>query len=96
MSVDMKTTARTPILSDDTNYEEEFDTLEAHGRFVPSFLTDTKKVWAILLACFGLSSAWQHIKKLAAQQNGCQEAWRTLHNLSLRGTRLTPWSLRFF
>ncbi len=55
-SIHMKTTARTPILSD--NYEEEFKTLEAYGPFVTSFLTDTKKVWSILLVCFGLSSMW--------------------------------------
>jgi hypothetical protein len=78
-SVDMETTACTPILSDDADYNQDYDTLEAHGPFVPSFLTDTKKVWFILLACFCLSSAWQHVKKFAAQQNGCQ-AWRTLHN----------------
>jgi hypothetical protein len=77
-TVDMETTARVPILSDNTNYEEEFKTLE-DGPFVPSFLTDTKKVWSILLACFGLSNTWQHVNKFAAQQNGHQ-AWHTLHN----------------
>jgi hypothetical protein len=78
-SVDMETAAHAPILSDDANYKEEYQTLEAHGPFVPSFLTDTKKVWSIHLACFGLSSVWQHIKKFAAQQNG-RQAWCTLHN----------------
>jgi hypothetical protein len=56
-SADMETTACAPILSDNANYEQEYDALEAHGPFVPLFLTDTKKVWSILLACFGLSSA---------------------------------------
>ncbi len=69
-SADMETTARAPILSDNANWEQDFDILEAHGPFVPSFLTDTKKVWSILLECFGLSSTWQHVKKFAAQQNG--------------------------
>jgi hypothetical protein len=78
-SVDMETTARTPILSDDANYKQDYDALKAHGQFVPSFLTDTEKIWSILLACFGFSSTWQHVKKLAAQQNG-RHAWRTLHN----------------
>ncbi len=64
---DTETTACAPILSDDANWEQDFDFLESHGLFVPSFLTDTKKVWSILLACLGLSSMWQHIKKFAAQ-----------------------------
>ncbi len=83
-SVDMETMAYTHILSDGADFEEEFKTLTAYGQFVPTFLTNTKKVWSILLACFGLSSAWQHVKKFAAQQNGWQ-AWRTLHNLFFGG-----------
>ncbi len=86
-SVDMETTARAPILSDDTDYKEEFETLKAYGLFVPTFLTNTKKVWSILLACFGLSSAWQHVKKFAAQQNG-RQAWRTLHNHFFGGDKV--------
>ncbi len=78
-SVNMEATACAPIFSDDANYDQEYNALEAHGPFVPSFLTDTKKVWSILLACFGLSSMWQHVKKFATQKNGCQ-AWHTLHN----------------
>jgi hypothetical protein len=49
-SVDIQMTAHAPILFDNANYEEEYETPEAHGPFVPSFLTDTKKVWSILLA----------------------------------------------
>jgi hypothetical protein len=82
----MEMTAQTPILSDDTDFEEEFKFLEAYGLFVPTFLTNTKKVWSILLACFGLSSAWQHFKKFAAQQNE-QQAWCTLHNHFLGGDK---------
>ncbi len=81
--VDMETTVCAPILSDDTDYDQEYDA----GPFVPSFLTDTKKVWSILLACVGLSSMWQHVKKFAAQQNGCQ-AWRTLHNHLFGGDKV--------
>ncbi len=45
-SIDMETTARAPILSDDANiYNEDPKNLKAHGPFVPTFLTDTKKVW---------------------------------------------------
>ncbi len=63
-SIDMETTAHTPILSDDAEiYEKDLENLEAYRPFVPTFLTDTKKVWSILLACFGLSSARQHVKK---------------------------------
>jgi hypothetical protein len=43
------------------------ENLKAYGLFVPTFLTDTKKVWSILLACFVLSSVWQHVKKFASQ-----------------------------
>jgi hypothetical protein len=92
-SIDMETIARAPILSDEVDiYEEDTENLEAYGPFVPTFLTDTKKVWAILLACFGLSSAWQHVKKFASQKNG-RQAWRTLHDhFFAGGTRSTPWS----
>jgi hypothetical protein len=86
-SVDMETTACAPILSDDANHNQDYNTLEAHGPFVPSFLTDTKKVWSIFLACFGLSSVWQHVKKFAAQQNG-RQAWRTLHNHFFGGDKV--------
>jgi hypothetical protein len=55
-SVDMETTAHAHIISADAEFEEEFKTLKAYGPFVPTFLTDTKKVWSILLACFGLLS----------------------------------------
>ncbi len=76
----METIACAPILSDKADiYNEDPENLEAHGTFLPTFLTDTEKVWAIILACFGLSSVWQHIKKFASQQNEHQ-AWCTLHN----------------
>jgi hypothetical protein len=86
-SIDMEMTTRAPILSNDANYGQEYGDLEAHGPFVPSFLTDAKKVWFILLACFGTSSAWQHVKKFDAQQNGHQ-AWHTLHNHFFGGDKV--------
>ncbi len=87
-SIDMETTARTPILSDEADiYDQDPEDLEAYGPFVPTFLTDTKKVWSILLACFGLSSTWQHIKKFASQQNG-RQAWRTLHDHFFGGDKV--------
>jgi hypothetical protein len=44
-SIDMETTARTPILSNDADiYNKDPENLEAYGPFVLTFLTDTKKV----------------------------------------------------
>ncbi len=43
-SHDQETITRCPILSDDCNYTHSYDELEAHGPFVPTFLTDSKKV----------------------------------------------------
>ncbi len=84
-SIDMETISHAPILSDEADiYEEDPENLEAYGSTFPS---DAKKVWAILLACFGLSSAWQHVKKFASQQNGCQ-AWRTLHGNFFGGDKV--------
>jgi hypothetical protein len=84
----METIARAPILSGKADiYNKDLENLEAYGPFVPTFLTDAKKVWAILLACFGLSSMWQHVKKFASQQNGCQ-AWHTLHNHFFGGDKV--------
>ncbi len=87
-SIDMEMMAHAPILSNKADFDEEFKTLEAYGPFVPTFLTNTKKVWSILLACFGLSSAWQHVKKFTAQKNGHQ-AWCTLHNHFFRGDKVS-------
>jgi hypothetical protein len=87
-SIDMEMIARAPILSDeaDTGNDDTRD-LEANGPFVPTFPVDSKKVWVILLACFGLSSMWQYVKKYANQQNGHQ-AWRTLHDHFLGGDKV--------
>ncbi len=87
-SIDMETIAHAPILSDEADiYGEDPENLKAYGPFVPTFLTDVKKVWAILLACFGLSSAWQHVKKFSSQQNGHQ-AWRILHDHFFGGDKV--------
>jgi hypothetical protein len=66
ISIDMEMIARARILSDeaDTSNKDTSD-LEANGPFAPTFPVDSKKVWVILLACFGLSSAWQYVKKFA-------------------------------
>ncbi len=95
-SIDMETTARAPILSHNADiYDEDPKSHEAYGPFVPTFLTDTKKVRSILLACFGLSSAWQHIKKLLASRMGVKPGIPSM-TISLGGTRSTPWSLTSF
>ncbi len=55
ISIDMEMIAHALILSDeaDTGNNNTSD-LEANGPFVPTFPMDSKKVWVILLACFGL------------------------------------------
>jgi hypothetical protein len=89
-SFDMEMTACTPILSNKADiFDKEFETLEAHGPFVPTLLTNTKKVWSILLACFGLSSAWQHVKKFTAQEQNGRQAWRTLHDHFFQGDKVS-------
>jgi hypothetical protein len=88
ISIDMEMIAHALILSDeaDTSDEDTSD-VKANGPFVPTFLVDSKKVWVILLACFGLSSTWQYVKKFANQQNG-RQAWRTLHNHFFGGDKV--------
>ncbi len=69
----MEMIARAPILSDEADTgDNDTSDLEANGPFVPTFPVDSRKVWTILVACFGISSAWQHVKKFADQQNGRQ------------------------
>jgi hypothetical protein len=88
ISIDMEMIARAPILSNEaeTNDEDTSD-LETNGPFVPTFPVDSKKVRVILLACFGLSSAWQYVKKFANQQNRCQ-VWHTLHDHFFGGDKV--------
>jgi hypothetical protein len=62
--------------------------LEANGPFNVTFLTDAKKVWAILHAQYSTSAAWQHVKKYSTTQNGHQ-VWRTLHTFFFGGDRVS-------
>jgi len=78
-SHDHETISRCPILAENCNYNLEYDELEIQGPFVPTFLTDSKKVWAILHALFSTSSVWQHVKKFTLTQNG-RQVYRTLHS----------------
>ena len=88
VSIDMEMIAHAPILSEDADTsDDDTSDLEANGPFVSTFPVDSKKVWTILLACFGVSSAWQHVKKFADQQNG-RQAWRTLHDHFFGGDKV--------
>ncbi len=60
------------------------DELEDIGPFAVTFLTDAKKVWAILHAQYATSMAWQHVKKYSTTQNG-RQVWRTLHTFFFGG-----------
>ncbi len=69
-SHDHETITGCPILTEDCNYDLSHDKLKAQGPFVPTFLTDSKKVWAILHTLFSTSGVWQHVKKFTAVQDG--------------------------
>jgi hypothetical protein len=64
-----KTITRCPILVEDCDYDLSYDKLEVQGPFVPTFLTDSKKVWAILHVLFSTSGVWEHVKKFTAVQD---------------------------
>jgi hypothetical protein len=83
-SIDSELISRAPILHPDADEHGDKDDLEADGPFAISFLTDAKKVWAILHAQYAASVAWQHVKKYSTTQNGHQ-VWRTLHTFFFRG-----------
>jgi hypothetical protein len=78
-SIDHETITRCPIVTEDVDWDLEWDEIEVQGPFVPTFLTDSKKVWAILHALFSTSSLWQHVKKFTATQDG-RQVYRTLHS----------------
>jgi len=78
-SHDHETITCCPILAKNCNYNLEYNELEIQGPFVPTFLTDLKKVWAILHTLFSTSSVWQHMKKFTVTQNRWQ-VYRTLHS----------------
>jgi hypothetical protein len=66
-------------VSEDCDWDLEWDEMEVQGPFVPTFLTDSKKVWAIFHALFSSSGMWQHVKKFTATQDG-RQVYRTLHS----------------
>ena len=66
-------------MTEDVDWDLGYDELEIQGPFVPTFITDSKKVWAILHALFSTSGTCQHIKKFTTTQNG-RQVYRTLHS----------------
>ncbi len=77
-SHDHEMITRCPIV-DDNSTAPSFGDSEANGPFVPTFLIDSKKVWAILHALFSTSGVLQHVKKFTTTQDGHQ-VYRTLHS----------------
>jgi hypothetical protein len=62
-SIDQELIPQAPIQHEDADTSNNEINLEADGPFDLSFLTDSKKVWAILHALFSASVVWQHVKK---------------------------------
>jgi hypothetical protein len=87
ISIDSELTLRAPILSFDADSSDDDKKLEADGPFHVAFLTDAKKVWAILHAQYATAAAWPHIKKYSTTQNG-RQVWRTLHTFFFGGDRV--------
>ncbi len=87
-SIDQELILWAPILRKDADTSDNELDLEADGPFHLTFLTDAKKVWAILHAQYSASTAWQHVKKYSTMQNGCQ-VWRILHTFFFGGDRVS-------
>ena len=87
-SIDQELILQAPVLRDDANLSDNENNLKANGPFHLSFLTDMKKVWAILHAQYSASAARQHVKKYSTTQNG-QQVWRTLYTFFFRGDRVS-------
>ena len=66
-------------MTEDCDYDLSYDELKAQGPFVPTFLTDSKKVWAIFHTLFSPSGVWQRVKKFTATQVR-RQVYRTLHS----------------
>jgi hypothetical protein len=88
LSIDNKLTAHAPILGEDANKNNEKDDLEISGPWHPTFASDARKVWSMLLAFFTGNRSWQHVKKHQQTQNG-QKAWMTLHDNFFGGNKAT-------
>jgi hypothetical protein len=86
-SIDLELISQAPIPDDRCDLMDNKDELKEIGPFALTFLTDAKKVWAILHAQYVTSSAWQHVKKYSTTQNG-RQVWQTLHTLFSGGDRV--------
>ena len=94
---DEEMVARAPILKNPNDYydmdadaddtEETLIKLEREGPWHPAFLPDTKKVWSVLHALWGKTSAWTHVKSYDKTQNG-RQVYRALHNLFFGGNKV--------
>ena len=72
--------ARAPILKNPNDYydmdadaddtEETLIKLKREGPWHPAFLPGTKKVWSVLHALWGKTSAWTYVKSYDKTQNG--------------------------
>jgi hypothetical protein len=87
-SIDSELTSRAPILSADADSSDDDEKLKANGPFNLTFITNVKKVWAILHAQYSASVAWQHVKKYSTMQNG-RQVWRTLQTFFFGGDRIS-------
>ncbi len=87
ISLDQEMIASSPILSKDADHNLFYKELETNGLFVLPFLTDLKKVWAILHAMFSALGMLQHVKKYPSMQNG-HHVSRTLHTHFFGGDKV--------
>ena len=93
-SINQGLIARSPILHNDEREQppaavaQTEINLEANGPFNLFFLTNSKKVWAILHPLFSASAVWQHAKRYSTTQNGCH-VWHTLHTFFFGGDKVS-------
>jgi len=78
----------TAILTNEADYDLTYDELKVQGPYVPTFLTDSKKILSILHALFSTTGAWQHVKKFTATQIG-RQVYHTLHSHFFGADKIT-------
>ena len=67
---------------------DNLDDYEQDGPFCQQFKIDTKKVWTVLHAVWGTTSAWTHVKRFDKDQNG-RKVYRALYAHFFGGSRAT-------
>ena len=70
LSIDDKLTASAPILGEDANENNDKNELETSGPWHPTFASNARNVWSVLLAFFSGNGSWHHVKKHQQTQNG--------------------------